>query len=65
MKVRIPNGWEEREYQMPLWDYLVGGGKRAFAVWHRRAGKDDIGLHYTAMALHKRRRQLLALPAGI
>jgi phage terminase large subunit len=48
------NGWEEREYQQPLWDYLADGGKRAYAVWHRRAGKDDIALHYCAMEMHKR-----------
>lgn len=30
------------------------GGKRAAAVWHRRAGKDDIALHWTATAAHLR-----------
>lgn len=46
--------WQPRDYQMPLWDYLWDGGKRAVAVWHRRAGKDDIGLHWTACAAMQR-----------
>ena len=41
--VQIPaNGWRPRDYQQPLWDYLENGGKRAIAIWHRRAGKDDV-----------------------
>lgn len=30
------------------------GGKRAVAVWHRRAGKDSTVLNYTASAAHER-----------
>ena len=53
--VTLPwNGWDERPYQERLWDYLCGGGKRALAVWHRRAGKDDVALHFAALAAHKR-----------
>jgi phage terminase large subunit len=37
-----------------LWDYLENGGKRAIAVWHRRAGKDDVLLHRTAVAAFER-----------
>lgn len=49
MKVRLPhNGWKPRSYQLPLWRYLENGGKRAAAVWHRRAGKDELTLHFTA-----------------
>lgn len=33
---------------MPLWDYLENGGKRGVEVAHRRWGKDDVALHYTA-----------------
>lgn len=50
MIVRLPNGWMPREYQLPLWRYLEGGGKHAEALWHRRAGKDDICLHWTAIS---------------
>ena len=39
---------------MPLWRYLESGGKRAVAIWHRRAGKDDLCLHWTACAAHER-----------
>ena len=52
--IELPHQWLERPYQEPLWDYLCEGGKRAFAVWHRRAGKDDIALHYAACAAHER-----------
>ena len=54
-RIQLPhNGWTERPYQERLWDHLCGGGKRAIAVWHRRAGKDDIALHYAAIAMHTR-----------
>ena len=46
--VDIPGGWVPRPDQEPLWDYLEGGGKRAVMVAHRRWGKDDVALHFTA-----------------
>lgn len=54
LEITLPNQWQARPYQIPLWRFLREGGKRAVAVWHRRAGKDDIGLHWTCVALHKR-----------
>lgn len=48
MEIQLPNGWDPRPYQMPLWNYLENGGKRAVAVWHRRAGKDSLSLNWTA-----------------
>ena len=48
--VTLPNEWRPRHYQMPLWRYLENGGKRAIAIWHRRAGKDDLCLHWTAVS---------------
>ena len=42
--------WRARGYQKDLWEYLEGGGKRAVAVWHRRAGKDTVALHWTVKA---------------
>lgn len=54
MRIRLPNGWQPRPYQRPLWDYLELGGKRAIAAWHRRAGKDDVLLHRTAVAAFER-----------
>lgn len=46
--VRLPNNWTPRSDQRPLWDYLERGGKRAVCVAHRRWGKDDVALHFTA-----------------
>lgn len=50
MEIEIPNGWSPREYQNNLWHYLENGGKRAVAVWHRRAGKDANCLNWAATA---------------
>ncbi len=52
--VTLPNNWTERHYQEAAWDYLCSGGLRCLLVWHRRAGKDDLALHWTAVAAHKR-----------
>lgn len=40
MEIELPYGYVPRDYQLPLWEYLQSGGKRAVAIWHRRAGKD-------------------------
>ena len=48
--IRIPNNWQPRPYQLPLWDYLETGGRRAIARWHRRAGKDDLMLNWAAVS---------------
>lgn len=52
--IRIPNGWNPREYQLPMWRYLERGGKRAIGVWHRRAGKDDVMMHWAAVSAMER-----------
>lgn len=52
--IELPNGWEPRSYQRPLWDYLERGGKRAIEIAHRRWGKDDLILHRTAVAMFER-----------
>lgn len=52
--IRLPNNWNPREDQLPLWKYLEKGGKRGVEVAHRRWGKDDVALHFTATAMHKR-----------
>ena len=55
IEVKLPYaGWEPRTHQMALWNYLQRGGERAIAIWHRRAGKDEICLHHAACAVHKR-----------
>jgi phage terminase large subunit len=48
------NGWLPRPHQMKFWTHLQAGGDRALAVWHRRAGKDEVCLHHTAVAMMKR-----------
>jgi phage terminase large subunit len=52
--INLPNNWQPRSYQRPLWDYLEQGGKRALGIWHRRAGKDDVLLNRTAVAAFER-----------
>lgn len=53
-EIVLPNKWEPRDYQKPLWGFMHGGGKRASVIWPRRHGKDDVALHFTAMAAHER-----------
>lgn len=53
-RIRLPNNWTPRDYQMPAWTYLENGGRLAELVWHRRSGKDEIMLHRTACAAFER-----------
>ena len=54
-KVILPaNGWTPRPYQLGIWKYLEDGGKRGVAVWHRRAGKDDVALNWAAVGALQR-----------
>ncbi len=54
-EVELPaDGWQPRWYQKRLWDYLFNGGKRAYVIAHRRWGKDEVLLHWQAIAAHKR-----------
>lgn len=53
-RVRLPNQWTPRDYQLPLWCYLENGGRRADVAWHRRAGKDDVALNWAAVAAFER-----------
>ncbi|MDP9138261.1 MAG: hypothetical protein M3N38_08795 [Pseudomonadota bacterium] len=49
--MQLPHEWRARPYQIPLWRYLrYEDGKRAIAIWHRRAGKDEVALHWAAVA---------------
>ena len=53
--VRLPHAeWTPRPHQIELWRYLQAGGTRAVAIWHRRAGKDEICLHHAATSAFKR-----------
>lgn len=53
-RIKLPNGWTPRAYQLPAWTYLEQGGKHAELVWHRRSGKDEIALHRAACAAFER-----------
>ncbi len=52
--IQLPYLWDPREDQLPLWLYLERGGTRADVTAHRRWGKDDVSLHWSARAMHKR-----------
>jgi phage terminase large subunit len=39
---------------MAAWEYLERGGKHAELIWSRRAGKDEVALHRTAVAMFER-----------
>lgn len=43
-----------RWYQQPLHQFMIGGGKRAIEVAHRRWGKDEIALAVTCELAHRR-----------
>ncbi len=46
MEVNIPHKFTPREYQVPLFESMDNGTKRAVLVWHRRAGKDKTCWNY-------------------
>jgi len=55
--LNLPNEWEARDYQSPLFQYMFEGGlerKRAAVVWHRRCGKDSCCLQLSAVASQMR-----------
>ena len=55
MEISVPHDWRPRDYQLDLWNYLEKGGKRAVAVWHRRAGKDLVSINWCASQALKRK----------
>jgi hypothetical protein len=54
LRIRLPNNWQPRPYQLSAWGYLENGGKHAELIWHRRSGKDEVALHRAAVAAHER-----------
>jgi hypothetical protein len=52
--IQLPNSWHPRPYQRASWIAWERGCKRLLLIWHRRAGKDDVALHMTAVAAHER-----------
>jgi phage terminase large subunit len=53
-QVQVPVDWSPREYQLPLWNAMEAGCKRAACVWHRRAGKDLTIVNFIATCSIKR-----------
>lgn len=53
-EIVLPNNWTPRPYQLKGWTALEGGIKRALLLWHRRAGKDDVCLHWAATQVMQR-----------
>ena len=45
----FPDGWQARTYQQRAWKTLKNGCRRAVLLWHRRAGKDSVALHWTVL----------------
>lgn len=54
MRLELPYQWAPRPYQYGLWNALVTGRTRASVCCHRRWGKDEVCLHYTALAAQSR-----------
>jgi phage terminase large subunit len=54
MRIILPTVWRPRPYQDPLWKYLETGGLRADVAAHRRWGKDEVALNWTAVAAMQR-----------
>src|SRR5262245_2392381 len=52
--INLPYNWKPRAYQRKLWNYLESGGKRAIEIAHRRFGKDEIALHFSAVSAMQR-----------
>lgn len=49
--VRLPaNNWQPRSHQLNLWLALESGYKRLLEIAHRRWGKDEVALNFTAVA---------------
>ena len=53
-EIILPHKWQPRPYQQTLWNRLESGTKRCIEVAHRRWGKDDVALHWAAVAATQR-----------
>ena len=52
--ITLPYNWEARLHQQNFMKYMWSGGKRALLVWHRRAGKDNAALNFTAVETQRK-----------
>ena len=53
-EVILPVNYRARPYQVPFWEAMRSGCKRAVLVWHRRAGKDKTSWNYLIMQACKK-----------
>lgn len=55
-EIVLPYNYRPRSYQIPAWQHMQGPaeGKRAVAVWHRRAGKDLFGINVVSTKIPER-----------
>lgn len=44
--ITLPFNYAARPYQLPFWEAMKSGKKRAVLVWHRRAGKEKTCWNY-------------------
>ena len=55
MQIELPaHGWEPAPHQLKAWNALARGVRTVVLAWHRRAGKDEIALHSTAIKAMER-----------
>jgi len=54
MEINLPNDFMPRPYQERVMAYFDAGGKKAFWLCHRRAGKDLTAMHQTCKMAHDR-----------
>ena len=72
MEIEIPHNFKPRSYQLDLLGALDSGYKRAFCIWHRRAGKDiclwnyiikraveDVGLYFYFLPEYVQARKII------
>lgn len=54
-EIILPHNWTPRDYQKPALNaWIRDGFNHLELIWHRRAGKDDVCLHGTAIKAHER-----------
>ena len=54
IEVKMPHKYTPREYQLPIWEYWMNGGRYMCWVCHRRGGKDFTSINILATAAMQR-----------
>lgn len=53
-EIILPHQFEPRPYQLPFFQAMDSGIKRAVLVWHRRSGKEKSCLNFVAKKMYER-----------